>query len=140
MPCSSATLMPQRLTENPAIAFILFPCKWNSFSSSKPGSKRTSLIDPLAAQPTAAYNQNVAMNMVAGLRCQKDSSSGQIGGSPPTPRGNALQNLPRAIAVFAERVGVVGLHIAGGDGVDVDSPQSLSLAESMPWNEKKSIL
>ena len=45
----------------------------------------------------------------------------QVSGLSPTPGGDAVKDGLGALGVGAQRGGIVGGHVAGGDGIDVES-------------------
>ena len=75
----------------------------------------------LSVEPAAVYYQDMAVNIVAGGRCKKDGCPGQIVGVAPAAGGNAFEDLTGTFGVALEGFGIVGVHIAGRDGIDVDA-------------------
>ena len=61
------------------------------------------------------------MDIVAGRGTEKQRGSGNICRTAPTRRWNSLQDLPTTLRIVSKSLGVVGRHVAGRDGVDVDS-------------------
>src|SRR5580700_6095853 len=74
-----------------------------------------------ARQPSPIDDEHVAMDIVAGGGTEKQRGSGNICRTAPTRRGNSLQDLPTTLRIVSKSLGVVGRHVAGRDGVDVDS-------------------
>jgi hypothetical protein len=72
-------------------------------------------------EPASVHYEDVAVEVVAGRGGKKDGSAGEVFRLAPAAGGNALQNLAGALGIIAQRLGVVGIHIAGRDGVHVDA-------------------
>ena len=61
------------------------------------------------------------MNIVRGGTCKENDRAFQVIWRAPASCGNTIDNLLIALAVRAQLLGVVGRHIAGRDGVDINS-------------------
>ena len=112
----------------------LFPLNRCSFPCPAPG------VD-LPAEPSAVDDQHVSLDIVAGVGGQQHRGAGKVGGQPPA----AHREFCSRIACGAHRIGaqsrrVVGGHVAGRDGVDVDAlvgpligQEPWSVAPRRPW-------
>src|SRR5579863_9518609 len=63
----------------------------------------------------------MAVDIITGSGAEEDRCSREIGGVTPAACGNALEDLAAAGRIIPQGGGVVCSHIAGGDGIDVDS-------------------
>src|ERR1700678_1732702 len=72
-------------------------------------------------EPASVHYEDVAVEVIAGRGGKKDGSAGEVFRLAPAAGGNALKNLPGALGIVAQRLGVVRIHIAGRDGVHVDA-------------------
>src|SRR5438105_389784 len=86
---------------------------------------------PLASHPAAVYDQNVAVDIIAGGGAKKYSSAADVCRFSPLAGGNAFQYLPIAglIALQGNRVG--GAYVAGRNSVDVNSTWSPFVGERL---------
>jgi hypothetical protein len=61
----------------------------------------------------------MTMHIVAGGRRQKNRSACQVFGDAPASGWNAFEDLPGALWIVAQRLGIVGNHIAGRNCIDI---------------------
>ena len=74
-----------------------------------------------AAHPSAVHDQHMAVHVIGCLRSEKHRRARHIVRRAPSSCGNALGDLAVSLRILTQRLGVVGLHVAGRDGVDVDA-------------------
>src|SRR5580704_19416015 len=72
-------------------------------------------------EPASVHYEDVAVEVVAGRGGKKDGSAGEVFRLAPAAGRNALQDLPGALGIVAQRLSVVGIHIAGRNGVYIDA-------------------
>lgn len=78
-------------------------------------------VPGLTGQPTSVHRNGVAVDVVGRRGRQEHHRSGQVVWQSPATCGNALQDGGVATRIGAQGGGIVGRHIAGGDGVYVDA-------------------
>lgn len=83
----------------------------------------------LAVEPAAIDDEDVAVDVVGGAGGEEDGGAGDVFGLAPAGGGNALEDLAGTLGIIAQGLSVVGIHIAGGDGVDVDALGSPLIGE-----------
>ena len=78
-------------------------------------------MEQSAAAPAAVDGHDVAGEVVARVGGEEDDGAFEVGGFAPAVGGDALEDFEGALGVGLEGGGVVGAHVAGGDGVDLDA-------------------
>src|SRR5205085_7701888 len=80
-----------------------------------------SALSSLPAQPAAVHDEDMAVDVIACRGGEEDGRTRQIFRLAPAAGGDAFEYLPVARLVLLQGRRVVGAHVAGRDGVDVDA-------------------
>src|SRR5215213_2600911 len=76
----------------------------------------------LSSHPAAVHDEDVAVDVVARRRGEEDGRAREVLRLAPAGGRDAFEYLSVARLVPLQRRRVVGAHVAGRDGVDVDAP------------------
>ena len=84
-----------------------------------------------AGKPASVDGEDGAVDVFRRRRGEEDGGAGDVGGLAPAAGRDAVEDRLVAVGVGAQRLGVVGLDVAGRDGVDVDAARRPLVGEEL---------